>query len=358
MSDKSNNEKENSILFTDDYDSDDFLEVIEEDEEIVKDDKTFGFEVNGRILRGEEYDQYIKQMVADYHAGDEEKRQHACDEIIRSLNGLIASILNQKIDKSNQDYNDLFQEARIAILMDLDKYDPEKARLSTFFYKRIKHAIHQYLSEFVNESSIYMQKNVKLVKDKINEFEQMKIFNPTFTFTNEMIAEELNLSIEQVKNARAIITRQSGKINYIEEYSKDNGNKREEPRNKMKLAEEPDLLEDEVLAKERVAFIRKAIQQLNSEEQQVILYTFGFLNNQQFSKDDIAQKMGISKDMVIRIINRAKEKLKKTLSSTDMYSEYEQYIEKIIGDPLPLIPYDLANEMMDDIINSEIILNL
>lgn len=343
-------------LLEEDYDSDDFLDVEDDDEEenITETERKFSFKVNGKVLKDEEYDEYIRKLVNDYHSEDDYLKMNAAEEIIRSLGGLITSIINQRVDKSSQHYNDLVQEARIAVLMDLEKYDPDKARLSTFFFKRIKHAVHQYISEFINESSIYMQKNMKLVKDKINDFEQMKILNPNFSFTNEMIATETNLSIEQVKNIRILIARQKGKTLYEEEPYADNP----EAGMPLKLADEQELLEDEILAKERIAFIRKAIQQLNSEEQQVILYAFGFIGNQRYTNGEIASKMGISKDMVIRIVNRAKDKLKKILSSSDMYAEHEKYIEKIMGDPLPLIPYEQANAMLEDIISSEIILNL
>ncbi len=79
----------------------------------------------------------------------------------------------------------------------------------------------------------------------------------------------------------------------------------------LDLLEDDINLEEEIMKKEQLSLIYKAISNLNEREQFIINSTFGINNHKKLNQNQIGQKLNVSHTVVSRVLSRAIKKIRK-----------------------------------------------
>ena len=201
---------------------------------------------------------YIK-IMEDYNSGDEFKKKKAIDDMINNLSMYVYSVIAKYFPSYIKYKEDLYQEGCLAILKNLEKYDPNIAMPSTFFFIYIKDQINTFIVKNVNNTSRYCGNNMNKIKNAIKYYE-MKNQN----FSNEDIAEQTGLSIKQVVCTMNIMNNTEVVYDNTEEFENQLVGKSETP-------------EQKVLDNEMNKNIVNLLYTLDDDERIIVMYRMGFM---------------------------------------------------------------------------------
>ena len=199
------------------------------------------------------------------------------DVLTHNMEKLIRSIIYKKCNGTEQDMEDAFQSANLAVLMDAPNYDPRKAEPSTYFYFRILRTV---LNEQVeqSQSSSHYKATFNKVKKAINDLQ----LEGHLTVTNEMIAEKTGLSLKRIE--AAIEKHQFTFISQIEDSSGDY-------RDAYEYIEATEYLPEEIIQKEYMAQVKREVMALlTGEEKEFAMVYYGFIDTYGYFKTKPANK--------------------------------------------------------------------
>lgn len=154
-----------------------------------------------------------EKLVGLYQSTNDEKlKQKIYNEIYDKNIGLIKSKISEKVCKNNGVdicLDDLYQEAKIALYISLEKYEMGKSRFSTYFtwllYSRFDHflRVHVYPLieneihiDFSREEMDFDNNNHKSSQNLKNKTLEL---NPEVGFENLFICDNINMCVNKLK---------------------------------------------------------------------------------------------------------------------------------------------------------------
>ena len=159
----------------------------------------------------------IMRIMDRYHNGNPEEIEQSKREMLGIMDSYIIRRINDIYPTYKEKYlDDLIQQARVGVLEGMKKFDPTKGAPTTYLKLYIDHEIGLFLTEMVNNTSLYYTKQTKTVSQCISDKKERGI-----PFTLEDVAIETQVPLKTVKKAlelknRSFVSIDSG-VNLISE---------------------------------------------------------------------------------------------------------------------------------------------
>lgn len=270
-----------------------------------------------------EYDLLTKEeereLALRYKNGD----LTAKDELIKHNLRLVAKIAGEYINRGLS-YEDLVCEGNIGLIRAVEKFDPDKAKLSSYATYWIRQSIIKaiYNTSKTIRLSIYQHTKFIHVLDAKLKLEQQLGTKPT----SKELSQYLNISIEELEQIeRDILPPVS-----LEEAIKDDD---DDLTLNTSISDGFDI-EENFNEKEKLKLIKRIINEtnLNDQEQTVILYRYGFINDKPLTLCEIGSILKCSRERIRQIESSALNKIIKSnlaIELTDYYND-STYFKDII----------------------------
>lgn len=129
----------------------------------------------------------------------EKNPKHAMNHAIKELDRYIYKKIHTNYKTYYLYYEDLYQEACMAVIENMKNYDPKVSRPTTFFTFYINSNLSKFITEDVRQSNYYYHKNY----EKVCEIEDFYEMNHKI-LTDQQIAKETGLTIKAIKTAREV----------------------------------------------------------------------------------------------------------------------------------------------------------
>lgn len=236
--------------------------------------------------------------------GDQEAR----DKMIRSNLRLVINIAKKYIHLGIP-LMDLIEEGNVGLMRAVEKFNPQKGfRFSTYAAWWIKQSITRSIFDQGRTVRIPVYVNELLTKyKKVNERLMGKLKR---TPTSKEIAKAMRTTIEKVERISGYIARSSSLDAPIDE---EGGN------------EIIDLIEDKSTLSpggELNSFFNKErlnglLGSINEREQKILDLRFGLSDGNTHTLAEVSKKLGVSRERIRQIEERALKKLKKFMSEQD-----------------------------------------
>lgn len=263
----------------------------------------WGGDLNGLIGKEYSVEEWIL-LKKKYSEGSSEEKAQATVCIYYGMEPFIKN-LAKKFYGSYLAHarEDLLSAGKVGLFNGIGDCDPQKAKPTTWFGRWILNSMCEFISIEFHHTTPYYQRCLSEIHKVINKYEMKGI-----PCTIDDIIRETGFSKETVFNSMFIEKSNKDQV-YIDAL-------REEGQGSIidsLVADIPDL-ESGLLKKENKAKIKKVMENcLNEMELKVIQLHYGFFNDQRFSYADIAVKMGLRKQDIGPILNRARKELGEAL---------------------------------------------
>ena len=245
------------------------------------------------------------------HSDDETLQQEARNAFFDEIAPFIGHIIKTKYSSFLSEYDDLFQEGSVAVLEDLNNYDPERGALTTFFAPRIRNRISNAVTEKVNKTNRYYAKKMKAVKEALQYFESQGL-----TPSVSDIQIRTGLSMKSVSETLDFIKRVD--MSYTSET---------EPIVPRESTSD-DTPEKALLESEKKEVLYDALATLPEKERVIICYRFGLNEEEAHSIAKTAEYTGITEQEVTKLIRHAINFLKKNRELLNFYKGKVDKVEK------------------------------
>jgi RNA polymerase primary sigma factor len=239
-----------------------------------------------------------QEAFAKYRAGDEKAKE----AIIRSN---LLFVVEQAKKWNNADkFTDFFAEGVSGLIKAFDTFDETKG-IKFFSYAR--HSINQALSDYALNDRMVVNTNAKLIGAKVGKIQERFFVENGRQATEDEIIEKIEADGKiSVKDKRDVILASSTSIN--EGIGEDDCTPEESGEFAMVSASHNEF-EDTIESEDRTAQCKRFMQCLAPKEYQVISMAFGFDNGMELDDEDIAERMGVTKERVRQIRTGAIKKM-------------------------------------------------
>ena len=212
----------------------------------------------------------------------------------------------KRFQRPGMELMDLIEEGNLGLLQAIDKFEPEKGyRFSTYAVYWIEQYIRKYIEEQSGSIKIpsHAWGNLKKWFRAWNELKEANGRDPSL---NEM-AKELNLTARQVKSIMDTLSAAKGVDSLTSLVHEEE---------EMTLE---DLISDDgkgnphdvFLKSENQRTIKKSMEDLNDRDRQVVIMRYGLADNEPKTLGEVAEILGLSRERVRQIEERAVSTLRK-----------------------------------------------
>ena len=212
----------------------------------------------------------------------------------------------KRFQRPGMELMDLIEEGNLGLMQAIDKFEPEKGyRFSTYAVYWIERYIRKYIEEQSGSIKIpsHAWGNLKRWFRAWNELKEANGRDPSL---NEMAAE-LNLTARQVKSIMDTLSAAKGVDSLTTLVHEEDETTLE------------DLISDDgkgnphdvFLKNENQDTIKKSMEELNDRDRQVVIMRYGLADNEPKTLGEVAEILGLSRERVRQIEERAVNTLRK-----------------------------------------------
>lgn len=243
--------------------------------------------------------QQIRRYREDSH--DMDPRLALC----ASLEGYVVQMIHKDFGTYFQHFDDLYEEAMLAILKKADRYDPSKGTKTTFCTNEIKHAMFKWVSEEVMMSTTHYAENEIKINRVLRNQE-----NPE-SFTAEQIYDMLGGTMSIVTIRRVLELKRERRD--AKWYSIESGAWNDTPYNENIPAyyKPEEYVEQVMLGKQ----LHESLSCLTDEERDLVTSYYG-LDCCPASAKVLSQKYGTTQYYVMKRVTKAVKKLRKAMTGS------------------------------------------
>lgn len=234
-------------------------------------------------------------------AGDKDAKNK-----IMELNLRLVIPTAKRFQRPGMELMDLIEEGNLGLMQAIDKFEPEKGyRFSTYAIYWIEQYIRKYIEEQSGSIKIpsHAWGNLKKWFRAWNELKEANGRDPSL---NEM-AKELNLTARQVKSIMDTLNAAKGVDSLtslvheedeltLEDMISDDG--KGNPHDVFMKAENQDS-------------IKRSMEELNDRDREILIMRYGLVDNEPKTLGEVAEKLGLSRERVRQIEERAVNLLRK-----------------------------------------------
>ena len=211
----------------------------------------------------------------------------------------------KRFHRPGMELMDLIEEGNLGLLQAIEKFRPEKGyRFSTYAVYWIEQYIRKYIEE--QSGSIKIPSHAwGNLKRWFKAWNRLKEENGRDPSLGEMAAE-LDLSARQVKAIMDTLNAATG----VDSLASIVGEEEELTLEDMLSDDGKGNPHDVFLRSENINILRESLQQLKDRDRQILTMRFGLLDNEPKTLGEVAEQLGLSRERVRQIEERAKETMR------------------------------------------------
>lgn len=233
--------------------------------------------------------QKMLEIMHRYRTGDPEEVRWAKEALLSEIAGFLGMAIKKYAPNFAKDYyHEMYNECVIAVLENMEKFDPEKGTATTFFTAPVIHALSNYSNMISNKSTAYYSQNMNKIRSALAYFEKIQM-KPSLSD----LALHTGLSVQKVEQG----------LNRI--YATDEVYIATEAELDAVLKRESKSPEEECIEKERSQILKNAMAGLTKMDRYLLMLHFGFDEDKQLSLATIAKRTGIPVNQVSNSIARS-----------------------------------------------------
>ncbi len=288
---------------------------------------------NGSVDSLNEYFKHLEKITREIKREEMSalwKRVRQGDKTAKSrimeLNLRLVVPTAKRFQRSNIDLMDLIEEGNLGLMQAIDKFEPSKGyRFSTYAVYWIEQFIRKYIEEQSGSIKIpsHAWGNLKRWFKAWNTLKEENGRDPSLT---EM-AKELDLSARQVKAIMDTLSAATGVDSLASLVGEEN---------EMTLE---DVLSDDgkgnphdvFLRSENVSVLQQSLMSLSDRDREIVTLRFGLLDNEPKTLGEVAEKLGLSRERVRQLEERAVQQLRKDAHKAGLleYGHLDQRTQKL-----------------------------
>lgn len=206
----------------------------------------------------------------------------------------------KRFQRPGMDLMDLIEEGNLGLLQAIDKFEPEKGyRFSTYAVYWIEQYIRKYIEE--QSGSIKIPSHAwGNLKKWFRAWNNLKEANGRDPSLNEM-AQELNLTARQVKSIMDTLSAAKG----VDSLTSLVHDEEELTLEDMISDDGKGNPHDVFLQTENQETIKKSMELLNPRDREILIMRYGLVDNEPKTLGEVAEKLGLSRERVRQIEERA-----------------------------------------------------
>ncbi len=212
----------------------------------------------------------------------------------------------KRFQRPGMELMDLIEEGNLGLLQAIEKFQPEKGyRFSTYAIYWIEQYIRKYIEE--QSGSIKIPSHAwGNLKRWFKAWNSLKEANGREPSLSEMAAE-LDLSARQVKAIMDTLNAATG----VDSLASLVGEEDELTLEEMISDDGKGNPHDVYLRSENMSVLQKSLMNLNERDREILTMRFGLLDNEPKTLGEVAEKLGLSRERVRQIEERAVAEMRK-----------------------------------------------
>lgn len=212
----------------------------------------------------------------------------------------------KRFQRPGMELMDLIEEGNLGLMQAIEKFDPSKGyRFSTYAVYWIEQYIRKYIEEQSGSIKIpsHAWGNLKKWFKAWNSLREENGRDPSLA----QMAAELDLSARQVKAVMDTLSAATG----VESLASLVGGEDEMTLEDVLSDDGKGNPHDVFLRSENTGVLQKSLMQLNDRDREILTLRFGLLDNEPKTLGEVAEKMGLSRERVRQLEERAVSQMRK-----------------------------------------------